>query len=110
MTRSLTSLEVLFEPWIGAADDDSTVSRFAQFSPDDRSSVVAVTQSDLLPNFESLTFAQREAIMTALVDAQSLSCPDLERFWESMLPPFSLPERPQNLFEWISHALSSAAK
>ena len=109
MNQSLRNLENLFQPWIGAADDDATVIRFSEFNPDDRASVVAAAKSDLLPNYASLTVAQREAIMTALVEALSLNGTDFERFWESMLPPFSLPKRPQNLFEWISDALSSTA-
>lgn len=107
MKTQIASLENLFQPWIGAADDDQTISRYADFDPGDRANVIAAVRSDLLPQFEILDVAQREAIVSALIEAQSLSNSELERLWESMLPPFSLPDSPRDFFACICNVITS---
>ena len=103
---SFAILEILLHPWIGAADDDEVFSRFTEFDPNDKERVIAVVRTDLLPGFLELPAERRDAIMRALVQVQSSEEYELERFWESMLPPFSLPDRHQDMFCWISEALS----
>lgn len=106
MQRShLANLEILFQPWIGAADDDEMSLRYASVDPNDRVAVIAMAKTDLMAAFMVLPTAQREAIALALKQIHSMSRPEIERFWDSMLPPFPLPDDPEDLFAWIADAL-----
>jgi hypothetical protein len=94
-------LEILLDPWIGGADDDEMNSRLAELDPNNENSMKELIRSDLQPLFKSLRPIQQRAIFQALQNVSVLSPSALERHWESLLPPFSLPFDSALLFVWI---------
>lgn len=101
------NLEELFFPWRSAADDDDYPFNYMDLDPNDKSGLTAAVRESILDHFLSLPEARRKAIMSSLVDIQSCREYDIEMFWDGMLPPISLPDKPGDLFAWIREALDA---
>lgn len=105
---SLSLINDLLHPWIGAADDDEVVSAYANLDSDDEASVKSAIQADILPYVMTMPLEKRLALTRALEEVEKLPREQLERIWESILPPFSLPTTPGLLFRWIATTIATA--
>ena len=106
MQTSLSLINDLLHPWIGAADDDEVVAAYSNLDSNDEASVIAAIQADILPHVMTMPLDKRLAMGRALEEMQNLRVEQLERIWESIRPPFSLPNTPSLLFRWIGATIA----
>jgi hypothetical protein len=94
-------------PWIGGADDDDLIERFKDLDPNSRDDVVKAARADLEPGYRDLSERERISMRKALADASSGTDYEIERLWNSIFPPFSLPDNKPLLFKWLDSALDA---
>jgi hypothetical protein len=104
---NLSPLNDLLHPWIGAADDDESIAAYLDFDSNDETSVISVIRADIIPHLMTLPPEKRLAISQAVEEVQALPIKQIERIWDSILPPFYLPNPPSLLFRWIASEMRS---
>lgn len=104
--NNLSLLNEAINPWIGAADDDAVATAYLTLNSNDQIAVLSAIRADIIPHLLSMSCHKRAEIEVALRYAQTMKPDQLERIWDSNLPPFPLPETPSLLFKWISEELA----
>lgn len=106
--------EILFEdligPWIGMADDDMSFQRFKNFDASNRQALIEVVRTDILPHYLSMSDEEKNDIIELLPVIKACNIQELNRLWDSVLPPFDLPSDPHAFFAILINELQNSGE